>query len=103
VIRDREQELTELKQTLTPAQFEEFTARAAGLNLMDHGMDQLQVTPGEMRHIARLHATIFEMGSERPFDIFGSHDEPREKTQQFEAELLAYVGEVRFAQYKGAK
>ena len=103
VMQCREQELAELKQTLTPAQFEEFTARAAGFNLMDHGMEHLEVTSGEMRHIARLHATIFEMGSQRPFDLFSSHDEPEEKMQQFEAELLAYLGEVRFAQYKLAR
>jgi len=103
VAQCRVQEINELRQALTASQFDEFTARASGLNLMDHGMEHVEVTAGEMRDIARLHATVFEMGSQGHFDIFGSHDEPKEKTAEFEARLLAYLGEVRFTQYKPGK
>jgi hypothetical protein len=102
VAQCREHQIAELKQALTTSQFEEFTARSSGLNLMDHGMENVELSAREMRDIARLHATVFEMG-QRPFDIFGSRDEPEEKAREFEAQLLGYLGETRFAQYKLGK
>src|SRR5205085_8828634 len=83
----RTQILAGIERLLTPHQFEEFIARQAALRLFDADLEDLRLTPAELREIAMLHVSVFG-----PF----AEELPDEKQQVFQEQLKSYLGDQRF-------
>ncbi|HWH69276.1 MAG TPA: hypothetical protein VNT26_07810, partial [Candidatus Sulfotelmatobacter sp.] len=83
--------------------FEEFAARAAAINLTMRDSGKFQLSAGEYREIARLHASVFGLLSSGPFHLFGGDEETPAQIEQFESSVKGFLGETRFAEYQREK
>jgi hypothetical protein len=103
VRQNREQTLAEIRQILSPAQFDEFTRRMATANVLDRRFSDFAVTPTELREIARLRVEAAGGWG----DFFGksflsSDEDDSAKEVEFEKRLKAFLGDSRYALYQRA-
>ena len=102
VARVHNESLAELKRLLTSEEFEEFAARTAAMGMMDHNLEYFRTTAAELRQIAHIHAAVFGMSDEKPFDLFNNRQRTTAQEREFETRLKAYLGESRFAEFQRA-
>jgi hypothetical protein len=100
--RVREQNRAQLQQLLSPEQYEEFTARWAAINLVDHGFGDFQMTAAECRSVACLYNRAYGAFDGKPFGGFfaASPEKTQAQKAEFEQQLKMLLGEARFAEYQ---
>src|ERR1043166_2265233 len=93
----------QIQQVLTLAQVEEFTARAAAMDLANRDLAYFQVTPGELRQMALIRADAVGLNDEKPFNLFGGRSKTDEDEAKYQERLKEFLGEKRYAEYHRAQ
>ncbi len=93
----------ELQAILSPAQFEEFSARASVLELIFRGdaLQELKPTAGEMRQIALATTAMRPLGWKiLDLDDTETSEQTNAAERNFESRLRMILGEQRFAEFQ---
>jgi hypothetical protein len=98
-----QQAQVELKLALTPTQIEEFTARAAAMDLANRDLTYFHVTPGELRQMACIRAEVFGLNDEKPFNLFGRWSKTEDEDAKYKQRLKEFFGEKRYTEYERAQ
>jgi hypothetical protein len=95
--------LEQLQKLLGPAQFQEFQARMAAVQLFDGDLEYAHLSANELRTVAHLHADTFGFSDDPSWRLFERNGGSEEQQTAFERGLKQLLGDDRYAAYQREK